>query len=278
MTSSASTRERRIGICTSMPRRTSLYARSPPIFTAEVAGIGSSISPRRPASRRSSTARVGGSRRSTTAASGSPVAGAPVGSTSVTYRLSSPTKHEANLVADPDNKSNKPVAKGSRVPAWPVRAPVRRRRSETSANDDGPPGLSTRTIPAGLSARGGKELPAHEVRDLLDRRFAGETCGLPVPASVRLSGDRRHVELVDARSQADSPGRAVLARRLPDEHGHVCALDRTQKVDDSFRVGLGRADFGEVRAQEVGHDDASTFEDLFALESACEQLELCELH
>src|SRR4029078_6086067 len=120
--------------------------------------------------RSSSSSRVGASLCSIASPSGSPVDVRVVRATSVTYRLSRPTKHEAILVAEPDNKSNSPVAKGSRVPAWPVRAPVRRRRSETIANDDGPAGLSTRTIPAGLSARGGKELPAHEVRDLLDRR------------------------------------------------------------------------------------------------------------
>ena len=51
MTSSACTVERRTGISTSTPRRASLYARSPPIFTADAAGIGSSISPRRRSSR-----------------------------------------------------------------------------------------------------------------------------------------------------------------------------------------------------------------------------------
>src|SRR2546428_13960500 len=97
-----------------------------------------------------------------------------------------PAKHEAILVAEPDNKSNSPVAKGSRVPAWPVRAPVRRRRSETSAKEDGPAGLSTRTMPAGLSARGGQELSAHEVPGLLDLpparedpRLTGTSSGPP---------------------------------------------------------------------------------------------------
>ena len=48
--SSASTRERRTASRPTSPRRCSLYARSPPILTADAAGIGSSISPRRPAS------------------------------------------------------------------------------------------------------------------------------------------------------------------------------------------------------------------------------------
>ncbi len=73
MTSSASMRERRVGISTWTPRRASLYARSPPIFTADAAGIGSSTSPRRPASRCSSSSDVGASPRAITAPSGSPV-------------------------------------------------------------------------------------------------------------------------------------------------------------------------------------------------------------
>ena len=56
-------RERRVGMSTWTPRRASLYARSPPIFTADAAGIGSSTSPRRAASRRSSSSAYGGSRR-----------------------------------------------------------------------------------------------------------------------------------------------------------------------------------------------------------------------
>ena len=39
-----------------------------------------------------------------------------------------------------------------------------------------------------------------------------------MPASVRLAGDCGNVELVDARSQADTSGRAVLARGLADRY------------------------------------------------------------
>ena len=58
-------------------------------------------------------------------------------------------------VARPESSSSRPVANGSSVPAWPVRAPVRRRTSATIANDEGPAGLSTRTIPLGSSALDG---------------------------------------------------------------------------------------------------------------------------
>src|SRR5215210_8814581 len=101
-----------------------------------------------------------------------------------------PTKHGASLVAPPDNKSNKPVAKGSRVPAWPVRARVRRRSAATIANDDGPAGLSARTIPTGLSARGG----------------IGTTC---VRSGERLAGGRPHERAVE---ELDDLRQLVLAR------------------------------------------------------------------
>src|SRR5881227_3897792 len=260
MTSSACTNERRRGISMVTPRRASLYARSPPILTADAAGIGSSISPRRGASRASSRSRGGGSSRSTTSPSGSPVDVRACRSTSVTYRLSRPTKHDASLVAAPDNTSNKPVAKGSSVPAWPVRAPVRRRISATIANDDGPAGLSTRISPLGLRLRPGRgtrdELALDEVRDLLDRRVAREARSLPVAAAARLAGDRGDVELVVARAQADPPRRAVRARRLADQRRHVGPFDCPQEVDDSLGVRLRGADIGEVAAQKVRHDDA----------------------
>src|SRR5581483_5130659 len=68
-TSSAYTVERRSGISTSTPRRCSRYARSPPIFTADAAGTGSSTSP----CSRSSRSSPGASWRSITSPSGSPV-------------------------------------------------------------------------------------------------------------------------------------------------------------------------------------------------------------
>src|SRR5262245_60914714 len=255
MTSSASTRDRRRGISTSTPRRWSLYARSPPIFTADAAGTGSSISPRRASSLRSSSAASGGSRRSTISPSRSPVDVRAVRSTSVVYRLSNPTKHEASLVARPDNMTSRPVANGSSVPAWPVRAPVRRRSCATIANDDGPAGLSHSTIPVGSSPRGGIATPAacgsrrvcsplrgrsgrrdelahDDLGDLLDRLLAREPGRLPVAPAAEQPRDRRDVELVDARPQAHAVERPVDPRRLADQDGHLGALDRAQVVDD----------------------------------------------
>src|SRR4051794_25839293 len=262
MTSSAATCARRIGISTAMPRRASLYARSPPIFTADVAGIGSSTSPRRRASRRSSSGSAGGSSCSRTSPSGSPVEVRAERSMSVTYRLSNPTKHGASLVVQPDNSTNNPVANGSSVPAWPVRAPVRRRSSATIANELGPAGLSARTMPAGLSARGGtrrrrvsgREFASHEGGDLLDRRLAGEARSLTVASAARLPRDRRDIELVDARAKRHAPRRPAVARRLADQHGEPSAFDRAEVVDDPLRVRLRRANLTEIRAHEKRDD------------------------
>src|SRR3989441_11351432 len=101
-------------------------------------------------------------------------------------------------------------------------------------------------MPEGLSPRGGKESPAHEVRDLLDRRLARESGRLPVAPSARLAGDRRDVELVDAGTQAHPSCRTVLTRRLADQHCHVGALDSSEEIDDPFRVRLRGADLGAI--------------------------------
>src|SRR5215510_9548064 len=231
MTSSASTRERRKGISTATPRRCSRYARSPPIFTAEAVGTGSSTSPRRGPSSRSSSSSAGGSRSSTSAPSRSPVSVTDRRSTSVTYRLSSPTKDGANFVDLPDSTSSSPVANGSSVPAWPVRAPVRRRTSATTANDDGPSGLSIRNSPLGSSARGGTKLAVDEVGDLLDGVVAREARGLPVATAAGLARDRRDVELIDRGPEAHAPKRSVASWRLADQGDHLGALC-AQVVDD----------------------------------------------
>src|SRR5712692_8520065 len=109
-------------------------------------------------------------------------------------------KHGPSLVAPPDNRTSSPVANGSSMTAWPVRAPVLRRSSATSANDDGPAGLSTRTIPTGLRARGGisailrvdcsRELPVYEGNDLLEGLLAREPGRLTVASAARLPRDR----------------------------------------------------------------------------------------
>src|SRR3954451_2944458 len=280
MTSSACTVDRRTGISTSTPRRASLYARSPPILTADAAGIGSSISPRRRSSRSLSSSSLGGAWRSTTSPSGSPVEVGPVRSISVRYRLSRPTRDVASLVALPANSSSSPVANGSSVPACPVRAPVTLRICATTANEDGPRGLSTSATPAGSSARGGTLLE-EAFADLLDglcqRLIGGEAGGLTVSAPAEPTGDHRDVELVDARAERAFVRRRPLAQLLPDQHCQLGAFDGAQVVDDSLGVRLGSAGVRKIPADEVRDDDSPAFEHLGAVKSAREQLQLREL-
>src|SRR5581483_12204334 len=155
-----------------------------------------------------------------------------------------------------------PVANGSSVPVWPVLAPVRRRSAATSANDEGPAGLSTSATPTGLSALGGTAAVAHErlpeeLDDLLDRRIRGEARRLPMTAAALLARDRRHVDLVVARAQRDPADRALVPRRLANERNHLRALDSAQGVDDPLRERLLRAHVCEVVAQEVRDDQTA---------------------
>src|SRR5690349_20127902 len=106
-----------------------------------------------------------------------------------------------------------------------------RRIWATIANDDGPAGLSTSATPAGSSARGGtlcQKALADEVGDLVDRRIAREPRCLTMAAASEEPRDRGDVELVDARAQRDAVRRPVVARRLPDQRGHLRSLDRAK--------------------------------------------------
>src|SRR5438477_12285538 len=104
-------------------------------------------------------------------------------------------KHGTSLVAAPDRSTSSPVAKGSSVPACPVLARVRRLSAATSANEEGPAGLSTSATPTGLSARGtmprrrDHELPAQEVDEVADRPFRREAGRLTVPAASERACD-----------------------------------------------------------------------------------------
>src|SRR5437660_6239952 len=119
-------------------------------------------------------------------------------------------KHGTSLVAAPDRSTSSPVAKGSSVPACPVRARVRRRSAATIANDEGPAGLSTSAIPTGLRALGigtvrdERELAADEIDDLADRPLRREPGGLTVAAATDLARDRGDVDFVMTRAQRDA--------------------------------------------------------------------------
>src|SRR5207237_1599674 len=180
----------------------------------------------------------------------------------------------------PDNTTMSPVANGSGGARCPVRAPLTRRISAPIAKAEGPAGLSTSATPAGSSARGrtlGAVSLSHELCEGVDRRIAREPGRLPVPAAPEHARDRRDVELVDARTERDAAGRAVVARRLTDQCGELGALDCAQVVDDPLGVRLGGADLCEVGAEEMRDDDQPALEHTRAFESAREQLQLREL-
>src|SRR6185437_5913632 len=253
--SSDDTRERRTGISTVWPRRCKRYARSPPTLTADSVGTAMSTSPRSPFSRASSSPPPVGADSWTTSPSGSPVDVRAPRSTSVTYRLSRPTSHGASLVAAPESTSRRPVANGSSVPAWPVRARVRRRIAAITWNDDGPAGLSTRKSPDGSSARGGiGELAADELDDLLDRLVAREAGRASMPAAAPLAGDRGDVQGVRRRAHRDATRSARRLGRFTDGHRQLDAVDLAQLVDHTLGVLLPHAQLLEVGAQEVARD------------------------
>src|SRR5262245_150209 len=108
-----------------------------------------------------------------------------------------------------------------------------------TANEDGPRGLSTSATPAGSSARGGTLLE-EAFADLLDdfgqRQIGGEAGGLAMSTSAEAAGDRRDVELVDARAQGPLVRRRISTELLADEHRQFCPFDGAQVVDDPLRV------------------------------------------
>ena len=140
---------------TATPRRCSRYARSPPILTADAAGIGSSISPRRRRELRSSSSAGGGSCRSTIlplriARRGPRVQVdvrevALVQTDEALRQLSCPSgqQHEQSC-GERIERSRMP---GLRAGPPPHLGDDRERRA--------PAGLSTRMIAVGLEARGG---------------------------------------------------------------------------------------------------------------------------
>ena len=179
------------------------------------------------------------------------------------------------------------------MPACPVFARVRERTPASTANDDGPAGLSTRITPVGSRPFGiaiaaaaqlrharpkGGELGHDERGDLVDREVAREPRRLPVAAAARLPRDRGDIDAIGRGAQRDLPRRAAVARRLADQRGQLRTLDGAEDVDDSLRVRLHRPDLAEVAAEQVRDDDAALLVEHCALERPGEQLQLRELH
>ena len=98
----------------------------------------------------------------------------------------------------------------------------RRRTAATIANDVGPAGLSTRTIPLGCeraaaaSDRSQPTRPAPRPRGTMNsvisstERSLEKPAACAVPAAARLARDRAHVDLVDRRAQRHLPRRPAV--------------------------------------------------------------------
>src|SRR6185295_11793628 len=130
---------------------------------------------------------------------------------SATYVLGRRCANSASRVADSKRIGSTPVARGSRVPAWPTRwAPVSRRSDLTTWNDVWPDALSTFNTPLGNDlpsalGRGGTDrllgrrqhLPHRLVHRPLDLRSRG--ADVPAPAKARA-----HRGGVDGAAAADA--------------------------------------------------------------------------
>src|SRR5690349_17232574 len=120
-----------------------------------------------------------------------------------------------DLVARPRSTISRPVANGSRVPAWPVLTPPSARRTlATTSWELIPRGLSISRTPStapaparplgdrfgGLAAGKGValrlDLRAQELDQGLEAEVGREARGARVPASALCAGDDRHVDLV----------------------------------------------------------------------------------
>ena len=101
-------------------------------------------------------------------------------------------------------------------------------------------------------------------------------CRCPPPPDARAIAETSTSSWRGA--QRDPAGRPLVARRLADERDHLGAFDRAEVVDDPLGVRLLGADVPEVVLEEVRHDEPPSLEELRALECACEQLQLRELH
>ena len=243
---------RAVGISTSTPRRCSRYARSPPIFTAEAAGIGSSTSPRRPASACSSSRPASGSCGSPSLAFA--VAGGRAPAEIDGRDVALVELHEAILEARgapgeqdararsrmgracPRDRSWHPFADAPRRPLRTTRGRPACRRTRPRS-DRGPSGSPSAARMLGAPRHAGSGgfgvwngagfavCAQDELLHRVDVEVARESGCLAVPSSRRLPGDRRHIEIGSRRPERALAPRTGARWKLPDQAGELGPFD-----------------------------------------------------
>src|SRR5215211_8626568 len=161
----------------------------------------------------------------------------------------------SRVASRPTSTTSRPVAKGSRMPAWPTLASRPRRTRATTSCEVIPAGLSTSRTPAPGSAL--LEVGTERLYDLLVGEIGAEAGGAAVAATSVAARDLGHVDVAVGRAQAHLARRP---RRLPtvaDDGGHQRALERADEVDDPLAQQLRRTGLGVVGVGEVGERQAA---------------------
>ena len=241
------------GVSTTSPRCAFLYRRSPSTLTAEVMGTCCTTTPRKSGSTASTASRVVDTPSRESSPVRSPLSERTPNLRVHSYSLGRSTKKRASLVARPTSTTRRPVANGSRVPAWPT------------------------------FLHGGAQLPAHprddvvrrealglvDQQDAVERRLASSELSHAVTSSGPSS-----LEKPAARRWPPPPWSAAIAltskpfeRRLTRTRGPAALFldegrdlhtgDAAQAIDDALGLFFAGAGGGVVGELKRGHQGAA---------------------